>query len=229
MNIAVILAAGNSTRLGGETPKQFKIINEKPVFMYSVNAFLNVKEIDEIYIVCAKEYFDEIQKYAGFAGDFRIKTPIIGGKTRQESVKNALDVIYQNHDKNDVILIHDSARALLTEDIIIRNIEASKKYHAITTAIPLHDTVATSLDQKSLDAFQNRDILFSIQTPQTFRLATIYAAHEAAKLTNLTATDDARLVQDNGGEIHIVLGNKNNFKITTIEDLKLFEALLQIK
>lgn len=227
MNIAIILAAGSSTRTNTITPKQFELVNGLPVFMYSVKSFLKVDEIDELYVVCLKDHQLLIQTYLSSIDDNRIKEIILGGSSRQESVKNAIEYIYQTHDKTDVVLIHDSARPLVSGDIILRNIKAAKTSKSVTTAIKINDTIIESQNQNDVDEYKNRDLLFSIQTPQTFELETIYLAHQNAIENNIEATDDTKLVKLLGTEIKLVEGSKHNFKITTKEDLILFKNLLE--
>ena len=227
MNIAVILAAGSSIRTNSETPKQFSLVNNIPLFMYSVDAFLSVEEINEIYLVCSKEYLDFAAKYFKNPCKTRLKSIILGGSTRQESVKNAIDFLYENHGENDVILIHDSARPFVSKGIILENLSAIRKCDAITTADNVYDTVIESENNLEISEYKNREKLYVIQTPQTFKLKTIYEAHKYALENNIEATDDTKLVKQQGKEIQVVKGSRNNFKVTTKEDLELAKILLK--
>lgn len=223
MNIALILAAGSSLRTNTDIPKQFVLINNKPILLYSFLTFNEVEEIEHIYVVTSEEYMtyvDELLKdYPKYNG------VILGGETRQESVSNALDILEAKYDENTTILIHDSARANVSKSIILRNIEASKKYPAITTAIDVSDTISLSKDKETIESYLNRDELKIIQTPQTFNLKLLFEAHQKAKLDNITATDDTKIIQHFNEKIHYVEGSSLNFKITKKEDLEIFLKL----
>ena len=132
-------------------------------------------------------------------------------------------------DDNDIILIHDAARPLISQTIISDNIIACKKYHAVDTVIPSSDTIIRSIDQETIYEIQKRSEQYQGQTPQSFTFKVINDAHNYAKETNNTeTTDDCRLVLNMGHDIHIVKGSKLNFKITTFDDLMMLKALLKI-
>lgn len=225
MNIALILAAGKGTRLGNKTPKQFLKVDNKPIFIYPLEAFNNCKNIDSILVVANKEYFSFVKENVEAYGINKYRGLIQGGETRQESVRNGLDYLSSVASDDDVILIHDSARAMVSEDIINANIAAMKKYDAVTTAIQASDTIVRSKDGKDIENALNRSELYLVQTPQTFRFKTIKEAHE--KAINSNSTDDSQLVRELGIEVGIVPGDRNNFKITTIDDLNSFKKIIK--
>ena len=225
MNIALILAAGKGTRLGNKIPKQFLKVDNKPIFIYTLETFNNCKEIDSILVVANKEYFPLIRENAEAYGINKFRGIIPGGETRQQSVKNGLDYISSVAKANDIILIHDSARAMVSEEIITANIEAMRKYDAVTTAIQASDTIVRSKDGKDIENTLDRSELYLVQTPQTFRFKIIKEAHE--KAINDNSTDDSQLVRQLGIEVGIVPGDKNNFKITTIDDLNNFKKIIK--
>lgn len=225
MNIALILAAGKGTRLGNKTPKQFLKVGDKPIFVYPLEAFNNCKNIDSILVVANEEYFSLIKENVEAYGINKYRGLIQGGETRQESVKNGLDYLSSVASDDDVILIHDSARAMVSEDIINANIAAMKEYDAVTTAIQASDTIVRSKDGKDIENALDRSELYLVQTPQTFKFKTIKEAHEKAFCAN--STDDSQLVRRLGIEVGIVNGDKNNFKITTVEDLENFKKIIK--
>lgn len=223
MNIALIVAAGLGTRLGNSIPKQFLIVKNKPLFMYSVETFNRCKEIDQIYIVTNYEYTQKVINWCKENKISKLAKVVIGGNTRQESVFNGLKAMNANDE--DIILIHDSARPLVTEEIILNNIKGCKEYDAVDTAIECTDTILMSGNGQEIDNIPPRKELYQSQTPQTFKFKLIFDAHQNA--INLQATDDCNLVKDLNKNIHLVTGNKLNFKITTQEDLKLLESILK--
>ena len=222
MNIALIVAAGVASRMGNlEKPKQFLLIKEKPLFLYSVLAFENNPNIDAIIIVTSEQYIKEVQDYCSSYQVSKIKGVIVGGKTRQESVYHGLIKAKELSLSDDVILIHDAARPLVSQDIITNNIEGCLEHDAVETAVKAVDTLIESKDG-TLNAVLNRDVIYQVQTPQTFRFKLIYEAHKA--FNNETNTDDAGIVLKYNHPVHIVEGDKLNFKVTTQDDLKLLQA-----
>ena len=227
MNIAIVLAAGKSERLNDiNVPKQLYLLNNVPLFMYSVLTFNNLEDIDEVYVVTNEECYERINQYLNLYHLEKVKGVILGGATRQESVYNALKKLEDNGVKDDdIILIHDAARPLMDKFIIIDNIAGVKMYDAVTTAIKVKDTIIKCED--TLDGFVDRNELYQAQTPQSFRFRIIKDAHDNAIKKNLmNMTDDSALVKENGQQVHIVKGTIANFKVTTIDDLKLLEMIV---
>lgn len=223
MNIALIMAAGKGTRINSSIPKQFLLINDKPLICYTLDIFQNHSSIDEIVIVTKEEYVLTMEDLCKKYIYSKVKLIIKGGSSRQESVYLGLKSLKQIQIKDeDIILIHDAARALVSEKIIAQNIEGCKKFSAVTTALRISDTVVKSKDSTYIDTYLNRDELFEVQTPQTFKYYLILKAHESFKNQ---VTDDSSLVQ----KIHpisIIDGSRMNFKITYLEDIELFKKLL---
>ena len=227
-NIALITAAGKGTRLVGVgIPKQFLRVNGKPILIYSAEAFNNNQLIDEIYIITSKEYIDEVDRLCRQYNINKFKGVIEGGQTRQQSVFNGLMSLKTNGiSDDDVILIHDGARPLVSDSIITNNINDCLKYDAVETVIPLTDTVIKSNDSQIIGEIPDRNGLYQVQTPQTFKFKLIFDAHKRFESLKL-ATDDAQLVHNMGKPVHLVEGNKKNLKITTIEDLNIFNSLIK--
>jgi len=230
MNYALIVAAGNGTRMGNlEVPKQFLVVKNKPLLIYSLESFNNNPSIKGLIIVTSKDYVDQVKKWCE---DYKINKfidVVVGGKTRQESVYNGLNKIKEvsNDLENDIVLIHDAARPLVDQEIINNNIEDCLKFDAITTVIPASDTIIRSKEADVINDVPIRKELYQSQTPQSFKLSLILSAHESAKQNGLDdITDDAQLVLKLGRDVHLVKGNKRNFKITTNDDLAIFKALI---
>lgn len=228
MNIAIILAAGKGTRVKSSlVPKQFMLINDKPLIAYTLETFQKNQDIESILIVTNEEYILTMQKICLNYHIDKACNIIKGGITRKKSVYNGLKYLKESSTKDDdVILIHDGARALVTHDIIKNNLEACLKNAAVTTVIPCQDTIISSKDTKTLEATLNREELFQVQTPQTFKFGLILKAHENALNIDKRITDDTKLVKLLNQDVHLVLGSKLNFKITTDEDVILFKALI---
>ena len=226
-NIALITAAGKGTRLVGVgIPKQFLRVRGKPILIYSAETFNSNELIDEIYIITSKEYIEEVERLCRQYNISKLKAVVEGGLTRQQSVFNGLMALKSHGiSDDDVILIHDGARPLIDTSIINDNIKACLEYGATETVIPLTDTVIRSSDNQIVSEIPDRNGLYQVQTPQTFKFKLIFDAHKRFEGLKL-ATDDAQLVHNMSKPVHLVEGNKKNLKITTVEDLSLMESLL---
>lgn len=214
-NIAVILAAGTGSRIGGEKPKQFLLFNGKELFVHSLLTFTNCENIDEIVLVVNdlynSDYVNGIKKY-----EISKKLVLInGGKTRQNSVQNAIKYISENNE-NAIVLVHDAARPYVSEKIIRDNIEAVQKFGCCTTAIPSSNSVYLTRDGNFVEEV-NRDSVYLAQTPQSGYLKIFQKAFENI---DKIYTDEAAIFASVGYVPHIVLGEEKNIKITYPEDLQ---------
>lgn len=214
-HIAVILAAGTGSRIGGEKPKQFLLFNGKELFMHSLLTFAGCKNIDEVVLVVNDLYNSD---YVNIIKKYEISKKIvliIGGKTRQNSVQNAIEYISKNNE-NAIVLVHDAARPYVSERIIRDNIEAVKKYECCTTAIPSSNSVYLTKDGNFVEEV-NRDSVYLAQTPQSGYLKIFQKAFENI---DKIYTDEAAIFASAGYVPHIVLGEEKNIKITYPEDLE---------
>ena len=218
---AIVLMAGLSTRFGGPTNKQLCLLNGKPVFTYSIEAFAKLNNIDELVIAVNQENRQEIEKFLEKTG---IKAKIVlGGVTRQESVEHALDAL--NLSADDIVIIHDAARPLVDVFIINQVAKAAHEVGAATAYLPATDTIAVKNENDEIVEFKNREIVAQIQTPQAFKYALLKKAHEMAK--DNAATDDCSMVMKLGNKVKLVKGDKRFSKITTSEDILYLEGLLK--
>ena len=228
--IALIAAAGSGSRMGKtEKPKQFLKVNGHRLLHYTIDAFNKHPQIDLIVVVTNPEYTNEVLNIVEKNHFDKVKYIVQGGKTRQESVFNGLKILKENDTADDdVVLIHDAARPLVSQEIISKNIEASKKYAAVETAIKVTDTIVQSLNEDIVNNVPDRQTLYQAQTPQTFWFGLIYQAHEMAK-DDPIATDDAQLIHKYlNRNVHIVEGEKKNFKVTTMEDYEYMKKLFVV-
>ena len=220
MNVAIILAAGNGTRLSNNIKKQFIKIHDKQLFLFSFDSFCS-SNIDKILIVSSKEDINYVRSLV--SSNEKFLDVIAGGETRQQSVKNALDYLKNVLADDDVILIHDAARPLIKIRLINEVINKTIEYNCCSLILPIKDTII-SLSNNNYESTLERDKLASVQTPQGFKFKIIYEAHLRA--IHSSATDDAQLVKNLGFNIHLIKGDEQNFKITTNEDLNYFEYIL---
>ena len=198
--------------------------------MYSVKAFQMHENIDAIVVVTNASYVEQVKDWCKEYQLTKVRMVVPGGYTRQESVYNGLQAVksISLDINNDVVLIHDSARPLVSKEIISANISACEKYDATCTAIRVKDTIARSINASNINEVVNREELYQCQTPQSFKLSLILNAHEQSKNNALNgATDDAQLVLALNKNVYLVDGSSLNFKITTDADLLLLDAILR--
>jgi 2-C-methyl-D-erythritol 4-phosphate cytidylyltransferase len=222
MNIAIIVAAGSGKRFGGEIPKQFLQISEKPLLIYTLEKFENCDSIDEIVLVLASDY---IEKFSKLLENFQLNklTKIVsGGETRAESVINGLNSI----ERAKIIAVHDGARPLVTDEEITKTIEKAKETGAACLVAKITDTIKQVSGEKIKKTI-DRETLRRALTPQCFQFEILKKAFENADLTE-SATDECFLVEKIGYEISFVEGSAKNIKITTKEDLKIAEIFLKV-
>jgi len=215
----IIVAAGSGARFGDTLPKQYHLLHGKPILRHTIEQFSNHPHITNIQVVIADGFQDLYHQ--AVSGITKCLPPIIGGATRQQSVYNALSSLSLRGD--DFVLIHDAARPCISKESIDNILTALTTHNAASLAIPVSDTIRKS-NASEFGEIINRDGLYAMQTPQGFHFGHIYAAHEKFKRQNFT--DDTALVSENGIPVHIVIGHRNNIKITHPDDMKMAEKLL---
>lgn len=220
-NIAVIVAAGNGTRMGTDKSKLLLEIGGKTVIERTVETFENMAEIDEIIVVCRECDFEEFSRLLpGENISF-----VFGGATRQQSVKNAVDTI----EECDYIIVHDGARPLVLADTVIRTLDKAQTNQAAAVGVYVKDTVKLVDDDLNIAGTPNRKYLVSIQTPQIFDFKLYKNALDAAVSQGRDYTDDCRLVENIGSKVSVVIGEYDNIKITTKSDIPLAESYLNAR
>ncbi len=230
--VAVVLAAGKGRRMGTAVPKQFAEAEGRPVLAYTVEKFQEHPEVDGIIVICgrgSRKIVTEICKKSNFS---KVKRVAAGGRTRRESSYKGVKAAEKLYG-DCVVLIHDAARPNVTGSVISDNIRLAKKFGACVTAARAVDTVVTSVDGQLISGLIPRDTVWTVQTPQSFRLGVILNAHElyeqsiAAGENVPDITDDGSLVRFAGGEVAICESGRDNFKLTVPADLELFRAMLK--
>lgn len=208
---ALILAAGRGSRFGSNKPKQYENVNGVPILRRAIEPFLEHASIDRVRVVVNQ---NDMRLYHKVVEGLTIEGHVIGGRTRQETVRRGL--VSLRHDPPDVILIHDGVRPFVQPALIDRVLEALQDVQGAVPAVSIVDSLKLCSDGIIL-ADAPRDNVFAVQTPQGFNYRSILAAHEINK--NGTYTDDAAVAQKSGLKCQIVRGDYDNFKITTREDL----------
>ena len=231
MNIALIIAGGSGNRMGQDIPKQFIHIDGAPIVIHTLMCFQRHPDIQEIAIVCLKGWETVVQSYANQFNITKLKYIFPGGNSGMESIHNGIyGLLEAGCDGDDLVLIHDAVRPLLAQDIISNNIAICKAYGYAVTGIKCREAILESADGFTTTTSIPRDTLIRTQTPQTFRLGNIIAAHEEAREKGITeSVASCTLCAELGNrEMHIVPGSEKNIKVTTVEDLEILKALMHI-
>lgn len=229
MNIALLIAGGSGNRMGQDIPKQFMNVDGYPVIIRTMQCFQTHPDIDALAVVCLKGWDTVLQAYANQFNITKLKWIFPGGDTGMESIHNGIYGLKDQGCKDDdLVLIHDSVRPLLDQDIISSNIAICNAYGYAITGIRCREAILESEDGFLSRTSIPRDKLIRTQTPQTFRLKNIIKAHEEARERGITnSVASCTLLAELGNyEMHIVPGSEKNIKITTVEDLEILKALL---
>ena len=219
---ALILAAGSSTRMGGES-KQFIELCGIPVIARTVIQFEACDNIDEIIIVCKKE---ELPLYEDFANKYSIKKPLTvveGGETRQDSARAGVDAVSS---KSKFVAIHDAARCLITNDMISKVCHAAYLHEGAILAIKAVDTVKIADKNAFIESTPERKYAWQAQTPQVFRTNAFRAASYVARDEEFEGTDDASLLEHIRIPVKLCEGSRENIKVTEPIDILFAEAIL---
>lgn len=227
MNIALLTAAGSGTRTHQDIPKQFIHVNNKPIIIYTLEAFQKHPNIDAIVVVILKGWSEILWAYAKQFNITKLKYVVFGGESGQESIYNGLKEIQKNYSEDDVVMVHDGNRPLVSQDIITDSLVTYKKYGCAVAAIPCTEVVFVSKDREASSESIPREKLLRTQTPHTYQVKELLEAHEEARLKGITNTAaSCSLFECFGKKSYFSMGSEKNLKITTAEDIEIFKALL---
>lgn len=229
MNVALILSGGTGTRLGTEIPKQYIEVGGKPIIAYSIERLSAHAGIDAIWIVAAaewQEWIAESLKYSDINEKFRgFSNP---GANRQLSILNGLEDIRNEISEESLVLIHDAARPLLSEQLVTDCLCAVKGHDGVLPVLPMKDTVYASSDGKCITSLLNRSEIYAGQAPELFCLEKYYEANRHLlpdEIMNINGSTEPAIMA--GMDIAMIPGDENNFKVTTQADLVRFRELIE--
>ena len=221
---AVIVAAGKGKRMGTEISKQFLPLGGKEILAHTVQKFEKAKNIRDIILVTGADSLQDVRDMTREYGWEKIVSIVAGGKERQDSVWYGLQQVAAD---TEIILIHDGVRPFVTEDILNISIETALEMGGCVAGVPAKDTIKVCDGENIAIATPDRNALWQIQTPQTFRKERIVKAYEQAKEDGFVGTDDASFAEHCGYPVKVIMGSYRNIKITTKEDLIIGEAFLK--
>ena len=227
MTIAIIPAGGKGLRAGitvkgNATPKQYLKVGGKEIIVYTLQSFQKNKLVDKVIISAEPEYFTLLLNLVKKYKINKVKLIVEGGKTRQDSVYNAL--LSSEAENNDLIVVHDAARALLSQDILTGSILTAKKKGNALVCLKAKDTLING--KTTVAEYLNRDEVYYVQTPQIFKYKDLIRAMNKACKEDFQGTDESMLIKRLGKKVYIVEGSVFNFKITAKEDIEMFRRLV---
>ncbi len=231
MNIALLTAAGTGTRMHQDIPKQFIHVDNKPIIVYTMEAFQNHPSIDAIIVVTLESWTEVLKAYANQFNITKLKWVVPGGETGQDSIRNGLNKLHEEFPNEEiVVMVHDGNRALVSSEIISDSLVTYAKRGSAVAVIPCTEVVFESDDGISSHVSTEREKLFRTQTPHTYKLEDLLWAHEEAEKKGIKGTAaSCMLMKELGKETYFSKGSEENIKITTLEDLRIFKALLHTR
>jgi 2-C-methyl-D-erythritol 4-phosphate cytidylyltransferase len=229
MNIGMIIAGGVGARTHQDIPKQFINVNDKPVIVYTLEAFQRHPNIDAIEVVCLEGWHDIVKAYARQFGITKLENIVNGGETGQDSIRNGLyDIQKRYHGDDDIVVIHDAIRPMVSAEIISDNIRVCRECGNATAVIPCTSVMLKTDDAIVSDEQIPRENLKITQTPQSYFLNELIEVHkQAIKRDLLPSISSCALYVEMGKKVYLSAGSEKNIKITTSEDIEIFSALVQ--
>lgn len=229
-NVGLLIAGGSGARMHQDIPKQFLTVNEKPVIVYTLEAFQNHPEIDEIAVVCIEGWEQVLWAYAKQFNISKLHYVVPGGKNGQDSIRNGVFELEKHFKSEDLVLIHDAIRPMVSGEIIADSIRVARKYGNAITVIPCAEAMMQTEDGIMSVGSYSRDRLKRTQTPQAFRIGDICDLHRRALKAGITnSVASCTLKIEMGEQVYFSHGSEKNIKLTTVEDIDIFKALLVAK
>jgi len=229
-NIGLIIAGGSGNRMHQDIPKQFLTVNERPVIVYTLEAFEKHPEIDAIAVVCIEGWEQVLWAYAKQFNITKLKYVVPGGKNGQDSIRNGVYELEKHFAPDDIVLIHDAIRPMLSNEIISDNIRVAREHGNAITVIPCAEAMIQTEDGLISTGAYPRDKLKRTQTPQAFHIGQICDLHRSALEAGITnSVASCTLMIEMGQQVYFSAGSEKNIKLTTVEDIDIFKALLAAK
>lgn len=230
MNIALILAAGVDPRFQMNVPKQFVNVYNRPVIVYTLEAFQKHNEIDAIAVVCLDGWQEMVKAYAKQFNIMKLKWVMTGGVDGQSSARIGVNALKEECKAGDIVVIHDAIRPFVSEEIITDSIRVCRQYGSGVAAVRTMDNVMKTEDGKTGRESILRERIVRIQTPQAYRIDKLIQLHDKAVEMGIRGGMDTSVVASRLGEdIYFSKGSDLNLKINTVEDVEMFKALYKMQ
>lgn len=232
MTTAIILAGGSGHRMNQEVPKQFICVRDKPLIIYTLEAFQRHSQIDQILCVCLEGWQGVLTAYAKQYGITKLKWVVSGGDTGQESIRNGVYHLKGICDEKDIVVVHDGIRPLVDEAVLSDVINKCRQYGNAVTSLPYNEQIFLKTDEYTTNRYIPRETLRRVSTPQAYLYGKILWAYQKAFRDGIGIYGSSyanTMMADLGETLYFAAGSDKNIKITTQDDLVLFEALLRQK
>ena len=228
---AIIIAGGQGSRMRMEIPKQFLLVYDKPVIIYTLESFQKHPEIDAIEVVCLEGWEDNLRGYAEQYGITKLTRIVRGGSTGQESIRNGVYGLRDVLKEDDIAIIHDGIRPLVEPSVLSDVIRVCRLYGNGVTSTPYNDQIFRKKDELSTVEYIPRETLRKVTTPQAYRYGKLLRAYERAFAEEIGIYGSAytnTMMVDLGETLYFATGSEKNMKLTTQDDLELFKAYLRM-
>lgn len=212
-------------------PKQFLKLFGKPIIVYTLEKFEDSDDIDKIVVVCREGYTDQLSELIKLYHIGKVEKIIIGGDDRQVSLRKGLIALGDiGASENDIVVIHDGVRPMITSAIIRENVRVAQKYGCAVTVHPVNESVViTDTDNAVMNDFKKRADTYSLTAPQTFKFGEIVKAYESEQDSDIPLLDAAMVYASKEHAVHLVKDLGTNIKITTPEDFYYLKAMLELE
>ena len=231
MNIALIFAGGTGQRMNSKSkPKQFLELHGKPILVHTLEYFENHEKIDAICIVCLSGWEEELRRMLKLYQIEKVKWITTGGETGHDSIYNGLKVLMKECNSDDIVLIHDGVRPLITEELISANIDMVKIHgNAITVEAVAESIVVMDDSDNVINSIPKRHLTKVAKAPQSFYLKDIWEVHELAQKDGFKSIDSSDLMYRYGRVLYTVKSTPYNIKIATPSDYYVFRAIYEAR
>ncbi|MGI6010604.1 MAG: IspD/TarI family cytidylyltransferase [Ruminococcus sp.] len=232
MNVALILAGGSGQRMQQDIPKQFIPIYDKPVIVYTLEAFQHHEKIDAIEVVCLDGWHDVLRAYGKQFNITKLKWIAPGGATGQESIRNGVEQLKGFCREDDIVIIHDGIRPLVDVSVLTDVIETCETWGNAVTAMPYNEQIFKIRDEHTTCEYIPREQIRRVATPQAYTFGKLTWAYEKAFAEEIGIYGSAyanTMMVDLGEVLHFSRGSDRNIKLTTKDDLELFKAYLNLE
>ncbi|WP_025730541.1 IspD/TarI family cytidylyltransferase [Atopobacter phocae] len=232
MATAIVIAGGVGKRMGQDIPKQFILVEGKPILIYTLEAFEEHPRIDQILVVCVEGWEKTLEAYLKKYNIAKVKWIINGGKIGQESIYNAVKYLNNKVPKDEIIVIHDGIRPLIDEFVLSDVIVKTEKYGNAVTSLPYNEQIFIKETENTTKQYIDRNTIRRVSTPQGYRFDLLKDSYDRAYQENIGFTDSSytnTMMVELGVRLYFAAGSDQNIKLTTKEDLLLFKAHLKME
>ena len=224
------MAGGSGSRTEQDVPKQFMNVYDKPIIIYTLEAFQRHPDIDTIIVACLEGWQTILEAYAKEAGITKLQHIVRGGANGQESARKALEALQGICKEDDIVIIHDAVRPMVSAEIISDCIVKCRQYGSGLAAVRCQETIVRTEDGEKGDSYVKRKGIMRVQTPQAYLYGKALRVHEKAHEQGVyDAVYTNILMLDMGETLYFSKGSEKNLKITTMEDVEIFKALYRVK